>query len=181
MLTIGIDVGSTTSKIVLFDYAKSCIVDWNYTATGVTPKKTALKLYNDILQKNNLTKVDSSAYKALEWDSSIATQADIKGGKVSAPYVSSKGKDILNIVDSWAQSQGIPSINVNSMGRPPALQKFLKNTGSPAAATGSHHLAGSAIDLDLKDPAMIASLEAELKPKGYKVLYHGGHLHIEPA
>lgn len=58
MLTIGIDVGSTTSKIVLFDYSQMKIVDWNYTATGVTPKKTANKLFQDILAKNGLNKVD---------------------------------------------------------------------------------------------------------------------------
>lgn len=59
MLTIGIDIGSTTSKIVLFDGVKQEIIDWHYTATGVTPKKTAEKLYQDILAKNNITAVDA--------------------------------------------------------------------------------------------------------------------------
>ncbi len=58
MLTIGLDIGSTTSKIVLFDHVANKIVDWNYTATGVNPKKTAEKLYSDILVKNSLNKVD---------------------------------------------------------------------------------------------------------------------------
>jgi len=129
---------------------------------------------------NNLTKVDSSAYKTLNWDSNIATQGDIKSGKVSAPYVSNEGKAILTAVDSWAQANGVPSINVNSMGRPEALQKFLKNTGSPAAVSSKHRV-GSAIDFNIKDPALIASIKAELEPKGYKVLSHGGHVHIEPA
>jgi predicted CoA-substrate-specific enzyme activase len=79
MLTIGIDVGSTTSKIVLFDHAKNRIVDWEYTATGVTPKKTAIKLYNDILLKNNLFKVDyvvSTGYgrKLVEFKDKISSE-----------------------------------------------------------------------------------------------------------
>jgi predicted CoA-substrate-specific enzyme activase len=58
MLTIGIDVGSTTSKIVLFDHSKNKIIDWKYTATGVTPKLTAQKLYDNILKKHKLDKVE---------------------------------------------------------------------------------------------------------------------------
>ncbi len=58
MLTIGIDVGSTTSKIVLFNHTEMRIVDWEFTATGVSPKKTATKLYHDLLTKNGLDKVD---------------------------------------------------------------------------------------------------------------------------
>lgn len=59
MFTIGIDIGSTTSKIVLFNHSTNEIVDYYYTATGVTPKKTAIKLYQDILIKNGLAKVNS--------------------------------------------------------------------------------------------------------------------------
>lgn len=59
MLTIGIDIGSTTSKIVLFNHDENIIVDWEYTATGVTPKRTAKKLYDDMLAKHGLKSVDS--------------------------------------------------------------------------------------------------------------------------
>ncbi len=79
MLTIGIDIGSTTSKILLFDHSNNRIIDWNYTATGVTPKKTANKLYEDLLNKNNLSKVDfvvSTGYgrKLVEFKDKISSE-----------------------------------------------------------------------------------------------------------
>lgn len=79
MLTIGLDIGSTTSKIVLFDHVANKIVDWNYTATGVNPKKTAEKLYSDILVKNSLNKVDylvSTGYgrKLVEFRDKISSE-----------------------------------------------------------------------------------------------------------
>ncbi|MBI9031884.1 2-hydroxyglutaryl-CoA dehydratase [bacterium] len=79
MLTIGIDVGSTTSKIVLFDHNKMQIIDWAFTATGVTPKKTAWKLYQDILTKHKLEQVEyvvSTGYgrKLVEFKNQISSE-----------------------------------------------------------------------------------------------------------
>ncbi len=79
MLTIGIDIGSTTSKIVLFDHSNNTIIDWEYTATGVTPKKTANKLYHDILLKNEIENVDcivSTGYgrKLVEFKDKISSE-----------------------------------------------------------------------------------------------------------
>ncbi len=58
MITAGLDIGSTTSKVVIYDTETNTILDWSYVATGVNPTLTAQKLYKDILEKNKLEKAD---------------------------------------------------------------------------------------------------------------------------
>ncbi|MBT5419694.1 MAG: 2-hydroxyglutaryl-CoA dehydratase, partial [Candidatus Cloacimonetes bacterium] len=51
MVTIGIDLGSRMSKIVVLD--NNNIVYSNVTDTGVNPKKVAEKLLNDALKNTS--------------------------------------------------------------------------------------------------------------------------------
>lgn len=113
MLTIGIDVGSTTSKIVLFDHSKNSIVDWEYTATGVTPKNTANKLYRDILQKNSLTKVDyvvSTGYgrKLVDFKDKISSEIICH-----ARGLSFLNPEIRTVIDIGGQDSKVIALDAN--------------------------------------------------------------------
>lgn len=88
MFTIGIDIGSTTSKIVLFDYKNQMIIDSEYVATGVSPKITAKKLYEIIEERNNFCQVDyivSTGYgrKLVDFKNSISSEIICHGKGIS--------------------------------------------------------------------------------------------------
>lgn len=107
MITIGLDIGSTTSKVVLYDVEKSKMLDWNYSSTGVNPQKTARKLYEDILQKNGITKVDyvvSTGYgrKIVDFKDAISSEIICH-----AKGITSLNPDIKTVIDIGGQDSKV--------------------------------------------------------------------------
>ena len=100
MVTIGIDLGSRMSKIVVLD--NDNIVYSNVTDTGVNPKKVAEKLLNDALKNTSFSKKDIIAIYSTGYGRNIVPFSDKRISEISchakgANYFFPKAKTIIDI------------------------------------------------------------------------------------
>ncbi len=76
MITIGIDVGSRTSKIVFYDNSNREIIGSDVVNTGVNPRKTAQTLFDENSKKLNIKKDAVKKIFATGYGRHITTFAD---------------------------------------------------------------------------------------------------------
>ncbi|MDP8201057.1 MAG: acyl-CoA dehydratase activase [Candidatus Tenebribacter burtonii] len=107
MKTIGIDLGSRMSKIVVLDDNK--IVYSNVTDTGVNPKKVAETLLNDALGKTSLSRSDITNIYSTGYGRNIVPFSDKRISEISchARGVNYFFPDARTVIDIGGQDSKI--------------------------------------------------------------------------
>lgn len=120
-----------------------------------------------------------SSYSNLNWDTGVQSVSDILGNKVSSPYLSAKGLEILNGLNNFAKSKGL-NTTVFGMARPEITQRILAENGADVGdMTQTVHSAGNAVDSDIPQ-SMQAELVTYFNNLGIpvKAIYHDNHMHV---
>lgn len=129
-------------------------------------------------QSAGLEKVNATDYSNLTWDDNVQSISDILGTKLSAPYLSQGGKEMLAAVNEYAKSKGI-NAQVFSMARPQVVQDILRAGGRQAAMV-SEHKVGNALDTGIPmDQADEVKKYLSNLGMSVKVVPHDNHMHIE--
>ena len=129
-------------------------------------------------QSAGLEKVNATDYSNLTWDDNVQSVSDILGTKLSAPYLSQGGKEMLAAVNEYAKSKGI-NAQVFSMARPQIVQDILRAGGRQAAMV-SEHKVGNALDTGIPmDQADEVKRYLSNLGMSVKVVPHDNHMHIE--
>jgi hypothetical protein len=120
-----------------------------------------------------------SSYSNLNWNTGVQSISDILGDKISSPYLSTKGLEILDGLNNFAKSKGL-NTTVFGMARPEITQRILAENGADVGdKTQTVHSAGNAIDLDIPE-SMQKELATYFNNLGIpvKVIYHDNHMHV---
>lgn len=129
--------------------------------------------------ENDHTFVDGSKYPNINWTSGLSGDfSDLSGSRVSAPYTTDGGRDILSKANSWAAENNI-QLNINSMARPQIVQDILI-TKTDMAANNSRHKDGA---IDFKNLGTHKQTQAfiDYMSKWFIIDDHDGdHIHIHP-
>lgn len=129
-------------------------------------------------QSAGLEKVNATDYSNLTWDDNVQSISDILGTKLSAPYLSQGGKEMLAAVNEYAKSKGI-NAQVFSMARPQIVQDILRAGGRKAAMVSKHKV-GNALDTGIPmDQADEVKKYLSNLGMSVKVVPHDNHMHIE--
>lgn len=154
MISIGIDVGSVAAKAAAYDGEK--IVSTALLPTGWSPKETAEKLLNQIIEELNITR------------SNIKSIVGTGYGRVSLPFVDKKvteitchGKgahyidpNIRIVIDIGGQDSKV--IKINDQG---TVIDFLMNDKCAAGTGRFLQVMANALEIDVSDLSNLASDE----------------------
>jgi len=120
-----------------------------------------------------------SNYSNLNWSTGVQSISDILGNKVSSPYLSTKGLEILDGLNNFAKSKGL-NTTVFGMARPEITQRILAENGADVGdEIQTVHSAGNAVDSDIPQ-SMQAELVTYFNNLGIPVtaIYHDNHMHV---
>lgn len=120
-----------------------------------------------------------SSYSNLNWSTGVQSISDILGNKVSSPYLSTKGLEILDGLNNFAKSKGL-NTTIFGMARPEITQRILAENGADVGdMTQTVHSAGNAVDSDIPQ-SMQAELVTYFNNLGIPVqaIYHDNHMHV---
>ncbi|HPV15186.1 MAG TPA: acyl-CoA dehydratase activase [Candidatus Cloacimonadota bacterium] len=84
MITLGIDVGSRNTKLILFDHAKQSILFQDWIATNIDPTKSIEELYDKAVNSLRLSDLDICAKVATGYGRKIWPHADRVISEISA-------------------------------------------------------------------------------------------------
>lgn len=145
MLAVGIDVGSLSSKAVLFDGE---IRDWLIQPTGWSPKKAGQEVYRELLKRNDcdLDSVDyviATGYGRISLGFIQKAVTEITCHARGAYYLF---PDTRTIIDIGGQDSKV--IGINSQGR---VLDFLMNDKCAAGTGRFLQVAANALGLDVEE------------------------------
>ena len=173
----GLDLMSV-NKDEMINFGMESVGGGKYRINNLSAFNRGIQSWAD---SKKLIKMDSKDYSNLEWESDITSVKDIYGSKVSSPYLSSRAKGALDVVNAAAKGKSL-KIGVNSMARPKAVQQLLIDSPAHGAARHSSHSTGNGVDFDVTQNSYEHELiKHSLDAAGirYSDTFHGNHLHIE--
>jgi len=173
----GLDLMSI-NKDEMINFGMESVGGGKYRINNLSAFNRGIESWAD---SKKLIKMDSKDYSNLEWESDITSVKDIYGSKVSSPYLSSRAKSALGVVNAAAKGKSL-KIGVNSMARPKAIQQLLIDSPAHGATRGSSHSTGNGIDFDVtKNSYEHELIKHSLDEAGirYSDIFHDNHLHIE--
>lgn len=114
----GIDIGSTSIKIVLIDEEEN-IIDYNVSPTGSLFHKNALEQFDILLKKNNISKEDVKYVVSTGYGRKLFRQADEHINEITAnaegiKFVKKKGNDINTIINIGGQDSKVIVLDDNN-------------------------------------------------------------------
>jgi len=150
MPVIGIDVGSLSSKGVLFD---GQIKDWLIQPTGWSPKQAGGEVYRELLERNGfreaeITYVVGTGYGRISLDFIQKAVTEITCHAQGVHYLVPKGRTIIDI-----GGQDSKVININEQGK---VLDFLMNDKCAAGTGRFLQVAANALGMEVEELSRVS-------------------------
>ena len=154
MLTVGVDAGSRTIKIVLFDRDKQAIVDGCVIDQGVKQGKLAHDLLENILCNNGIKREDISKVVATGYGRNLITFADKTITEITcqAAGVKFSVPEAVSIIDIGGQDSKYIQLDKNG-----SVHNFAMNDRCAAGTGRFLEVVATRLELELDAFGILAS------------------------
>lgn len=154
MISVGIDAGSRAIKIVLFDIDTQQIIAKDSLDQGVEQDKLASKLYNNLLDLNDIDKKDVAYIVATGYGRNTVSIADTTITEITCHAVGVRQlvPDAMTVIDIGGQDSKL--IRLDSNGK---VQDFAMNDRCAAGTGRFLEVVAQRLDVRLEDLGRMAS------------------------
>jgi (R)-2-hydroxyacyl-CoA dehydratese activating ATPase len=153
MITIGIDAGSRTTKLVLWDKEAKKILFADYTDTGINPKHAVEELFEKALKQTNLHSDNVSAIYATGYSRNIIDFADKTMSEISCHAVGVRYfyPDTRFVIDVGGQDSKVITI-----GEDGKVTDFAMNDKCAAGTGRFLEMTAHILECDINDLSLLS-------------------------